>query len=383
MNPLARIACFLLCCSMLLTGCWDIKSVSDYNFVTALGIDYKKGQYIVYTELVDYEVAGKHIVGSKQIRPNIWVGRSEGKTVYEAMTRLYDSVQQYMYWDHIMTIVLSDSVLKQDIHRVTDAIGRFSQIRFNSWVFGTREPIDKLFKQSTFFNVSPIATLLHNPDGNNSQRTTIPPIRLLDVYSNRMEPGQSNLIPKVDITKNTWEDTEKPQPVLILSGAYALNKGRTAVRFEQNQLGGIRWIESGMKKSFLRLQQDDRQIGMVSLFNMKKKITVASEGSSPAFTMSLSYKGIVEEVLTDTTLREILEETEKTVRKEILQTYQNGVAAGTDLYGLEQVMYRKHPGLWKQITNGGQVPMQLTDKTLAKVDVHIDFMHAGASDLKP
>ncbi|MCM3746093.1 Ger(x)C family spore germination protein [Paenibacillus pasadenensis] len=383
MNVFARIACFLLCCSVLLTGCWDIKSVSDYNFVTALGIDYKKGQYIVYTELVDYEVAGKHNLGSEQLRPNVWVGKSEGKTVYEAMTRLYDSVQQYMYWDHIMAIVLSDSVMKQDIHRVTDAIGRFSQIRFNSWVFGTREPIDKLFKQSTFFNVSPIATLLHNPDGTNNQRTIIPPIRLLDVYSNRMEPGQSNLIPKVNITKNTWEDTEKPQPTLIMSGAYALRKGRMAVRFEQNQLGGIRWSDSGMKKSFLRLHQGDQQIGMISLFNLKKKISVASEGSNPTFTMSLSYKGIVEEVLTDTTLHEILEETVKTVRKEILQTYQNGAAAGTDLYGLEQVMYRKHPKLWKQATNGGQVPMQLTDKTLSKVDVHIDFMHAGASDLKP
>ncbi|MCY7482840.1 hypothetical protein M5X06_24220 [Paenibacillus alvei] len=42
-----------------LAGCWDIKNVQDMNYVTALGIDYVNGKYIVYTNSLEFTNVAK------------------------------------------------------------------------------------------------------------------------------------------------------------------------------------------------------------------------------------------------------------------------------------------------------------------------------------
>ena len=42
---------FLCCCSLLLTGCWDVKEPERLMYIFGLGIDYKDEEYIVYATI--------------------------------------------------------------------------------------------------------------------------------------------------------------------------------------------------------------------------------------------------------------------------------------------------------------------------------------------
>lgn len=383
-RKLAAVFAVLYGC-LPLAGCWDIKNISDYNFVTALGIDYNAGKYTIYTELMDYGVVGNESEGGgTQGRSKVWVGRAKGATVYEAITDLYRTVQQNLYWDHIMAIVLSDSVLKQDVSASLDALGRFPQIRYTSWVFGTREPIDKLFMSASFINVSPIATLLHYPSALHEQRSDISPIRFLAVTGNDGEPGETDMIPSLSIVDSAWKDNDKKQPVLLVDGAYALKGGRAAVYFTEEQLKGLRWTQPEGRKMYLRIEKDGKPLGMVELFRPRKKVRVASANGSPVYELELGFTAIVEEVLGDASMKEIRALAENRIRQEVMATYETGVRNGADIYGLEQAAYRQRNRLWKAARSasafGGAVP---DEDSLKSVRVRIRFLHAGTYDVRP
>ncbi|MFK9116608.1 hypothetical protein ACJEBK_06925 [Peribacillus frigoritolerans] len=44
---------------LFLSGCWDEKTIQDFHYITAIGIDFKDGEYIVYTQLVDFAAVAK------------------------------------------------------------------------------------------------------------------------------------------------------------------------------------------------------------------------------------------------------------------------------------------------------------------------------------
>jgi hypothetical protein len=44
---------------LFLSGCWDMKSIQDTNYVAALGFDFQDGKYVVYAQLLDFSNVSK------------------------------------------------------------------------------------------------------------------------------------------------------------------------------------------------------------------------------------------------------------------------------------------------------------------------------------
>ncbi|MCM3628420.1 Ger(x)C family spore germination protein [Paenibacillus glycanilyticus] len=385
MKKLVGVVMLLISASLVLTGCWDVKTVSDYNFVTAMGIDYKEGKYKVYVELMDFGDMGSKDESPSGDRSKVWIGNSEGETLYEAINELYKTSQQNLYWDHLMAIVFSEAVLKKEINTFFDSIPRFPQIRYNSWVFGSREPINELFKYSTFFNMSPISNLLHNPKVLHNQLSFIPPIRLSTVLANAEEHGETDLIPLLILKPNTWEDDKKSQTVLQMDGAYVLNKGYAEKKFTEKQLDGVRWVNSKTRRAVLPIIREGKRIGSVLILKPKKKTEVAIREGKPEITIGLKFTGIVEEVLAPSAVKQFKEIAEKAIQEEVIQTYRTGIANHSDVFGFGQYLYRRDPSAWKSLTaassaNNGLI---LTEDSLRSVKVTVNLAHSGMYDMEP
>ncbi|NIK71741.1 Ger(x)C family spore germination protein [Paenibacillus sp. BK720] len=386
MRKRVGVAFILLGICLVLTGCWDVKTVSDYNFVTAMGIDHKEGKYTIYVQLMDFGDMGTHDQSPPGDRSNVWIGRSEGESLYEAINKLYKTSQQNLYWDHLMAIVFSENAIKNDINTFFDSIPRFPQIRYNTWVFSTREPISELFKYSTFFNLSPISNLLHNPRVLHNQLSYVPPIRLNTVLANKEEKGETDLIPNLILVKKKWEDTERDQTVLEMNGAFALDDGRAEHFYSEKQLDGVRWVTPKTRRSVLPINKDGRRIGMMSILKPDKKVDFAIEGGKPFIRLELEFKGVIEEVLTGSGAKEFQVIAEKEIREQVVQTYNAGIANATDIYGLEQYLYRRDPKTWKSLTAAAGSTEHgsfLNENSLKDVKVKVNISHSGMYDMDP
>ncbi|WJH36570.1 hypothetical protein N6H14_12925 [Paenibacillus sp. CC-CFT747] len=61
------------------------------------------------------------------------------------------------------------------LNPILDAVNRLRAVRYTTWVYATRIPVEKLLTVKGFFNLSPLSTLLYQPEESYRQNSFIPP----------------------------------------------------------------------------------------------------------------------------------------------------------------------------------------------------------------
>lgn len=365
----------------MLTGCWDIKEVQDMNYITAIGIDQQDGQFVVYTQMMDFTAIAKSESGKASTPPQVWTSKTRGKTFDTAINAMYNSSQVRTSWSHVSCILISDSVLKSKVLTKLDTIGRYQEIRMTPWVYGTKDPIEELFNIPAFFNLSPLHTLAHDPAEEYKQKSYIRPIRYFDFMSLITEPASTVLLPNLSVDNKTWSLNQKEDPKLIINGVFAISEGVSKGLFNNDKLTGLRWVETSTKRSPLPLMDKDGEYaGVVVLTNPKVRKKLDIVNGTPKYRVHVKLHGNVVEALDDMNKSQMEIQVADEVRSEIMDTYRNGAAAHTDLYSLEHVLFKKDNQLWKKMR---QTPAELIDPDAletVRVEVHLD--HAGMKLLR-
>ncbi|MCM3405352.1 MULTISPECIES: hypothetical protein [Bacillaceae] len=64
---------------LLTTGCWGSLEIQTIHYVTAIGADYKDGEYVLYAQMLDFSDAAKSEGQAKTKKPTSYVGKAAGK----------------------------------------------------------------------------------------------------------------------------------------------------------------------------------------------------------------------------------------------------------------------------------------------------------------
>src|SRR5690606_10896768 len=111
-----------------LAGCWSRYEVQNLNYVTAVGIDYADGQYIIYPQLLDFSTVAKLEGQQKVDQPPVWVGRGKGISFTEAANDLYSTAQQRIHWGQISSILFSERLLQErKVGEVLELLNRYRE----------------------------------------------------------------------------------------------------------------------------------------------------------------------------------------------------------------------------------------------------------------
>ncbi|WP_090911187.1 Ger(x)C family spore germination protein [Paenibacillus sp. cl141a] len=360
----------------MLTGCWDIKEVQDMNYITAIGIDQEDGDFVVYTQMMDFTAVAKSETGKAEKPPQVWTSKTRGKTFDMAVNAIYDSAQLRTSWSHISCILISDTVLKSKVLTKLDTIGRYQEIRMTPWVYGTNESIEQLFNVPAFFNLSPLNTIAHEPSEEYKQRSYIVPIRYFDFMALITEPASTVLLPNLSIDKGTWSLNQKENPKLMINGVFAISEVVSKGFFPNDKLTGLRWMEPDTKRSHVMItNKSGEYAGNVVLSNPKVRKELSIVNGMPQFRINVKLEGNVVEALDDMNKTEMENQAAAEVREEIISTFKNGIALKTDLYSLEHVLFKKDTRRWKKIHQTSVQPLDAGSLETVHVEVHLD--HAG------
>lgn len=346
------------------------------NYITAIGIDQEDGEFVVYTQMMDFTSVAKNESGKSEKTPQVWTSKTRGKTFDMAVNAIYDSAQVRTIWSHTSCIIISDTVLESNVLTKLDTIGRYQEIRMTPWVFGTKDSIEQLFNVSAFFNLSPLNTLAHEPSEEYKQRSYIVPIRYFDFMALITEPASTVLLPNLSIDKGTWSLNQKENPKLMINGIFAISEMVSKGFFSNDKLTGLRWMETDTKRSPVMITNNNGDYaGIVVLSNPKirKKLNIVN--GMPQFRINVKLEGNVVEALNDMNKTELEEQAAAEVREDIISTFKNGIASKTDLYSLEHVLFKKDTRLWKKIHQTSAKPMDAGSLETVHVEVHLD--HAG------
>jgi len=98
----------LVMTTLLLSGCWDVTEPQRMYYINAIGIDFKDSQYEVYMQILNLDAVAK----SEQPNPDVIpseVGFAKGRTVEEAIYKLYRSSDQQIFWGHMRYLIFSEN----------------------------------------------------------------------------------------------------------------------------------------------------------------------------------------------------------------------------------------------------------------------------------
>lgn len=378
MNAYKFTAVLLL--PFFLTGCWSKYEVQNMNYVTAVGIDYADGQYIIYAQLLDFSTVAKLEGQQKSEQPPVWIGRGKGISFTEAANDLYSTSQQRLNWGQISAILFSERLLKErKVGEVLELIDRYREISYLAWVFSTRDPLDEVLIATPFFRLSPKASILHNPEQNYRQRSILAPIRLQRFVMDSNEKARTSYIPELSIRKDQWKENQKPHDLLRYSGIQIYDKDKYYARMILEEIKGLPWLNKHTIRLPVDLFSDNKLVAVLVAEKPEYDVKPRVKYDKAYFDISVKVKAGVNELHADVTEQELTQLAQKEIEHQIRQTFQTAFEKRIDIYNLGESLFRRNPYAWKRIASG----TVLNKDSLRTINVNVQIVYPGRYKLSP
>ncbi|MDR6550642.1 Ger(x)C family spore germination protein [Paenibacillus qinlingensis] len=362
---------------LVVSGCWDSKTIQNMTYVTALGLDYEEGHFIAYIQVLNFSNVAKSDKLELGKNVPVWIGKGEGKTVVEALSSIYATSQIRVFWGHIKAIVLKEGVLnnKLALRQIYDAIDRYHEVRYNILLYTTKESFSDILTQKSVLNLSPLDTIMDSPEENFAQRSFIQPQYGYKQIAQLNEKGRTVILPTLSTTKKEWQEDRKEKPMFKINGAYAMQEHVLTGWFSEDDLKGVRWFDKKSNRVFVQIPDNKKPEGSLVLSKPHPKIETLIDQDKARFNLTIKVRAVVEEMTKNVSVKMMEEQAAQVVREEILSTYRKGLSTQTDLLNLFGEIYRNKPQAWHRLHDGGH--LVLKEDSINKIDVKVKITQTG------
>lgn len=358
-------------------GCWSASDVDGKGYVNVLGIDFKDGQFIAYAQMMDFSSVAKSESGGKSgSNPTNYVGRGIGKSLNNATDDLYRSSQVQLNWGQMSTLIVTESALKAKGFKIIDMINRYPEVRYNTWLYVTKESIEDLVMVNSLFKLSTLYTILHEPRPNYSQYSILPPVTMFKYVASFNEDAKSAYLPCIGLIKDQWKQSDKKLPMPAFKGAYFQKPNGDTAFLNWQQLNGLHWMQKDMKRAPLLVSKDGVDYANLNIGRPKVKIKPILKGDSVTFNITVKLTGSLYEYNEPIAYKDMAEIAQDIVAKQIMKVYKEGFKKGIDIFSLGQVLRHKHPSAWHRLSKDGN-QLVIDANSIEKIEVKIAIPYNG------
>ena len=376
MSKLLKLAALLpvVLLAAAISGCWDYKNVDRMNYLTSMSIDHENGQFVVYLQSSQFSGIAKREgapIESKQ-KDVVAIGRGESLT--DAIFKVYRSEQIPIYWGHLKAMIFTKRALRSiGIVDLTDLINRYREVRYNLWVFGTEERIEKLLSALPFYNRSMYESLLMKPDESYRQFSSIQPIYLYRFLSDTYEKGKTAVLPNLALEHSEWLEGGKEVPLLTLKGAYFFKGTDYLGELSMDQLKGKRYLDKKMFRVPLAIESENKPSVIFVVRTKDFKVRYAIRDGRLRFSVDIKVKSFIDEMLENIDESEMKQMLERQIAQDVRKTYDTGKRIRSDVLNLSYPIFKYHYSDWKTYLREDE----FLSSELDSVRVQANILHSG------
>ena len=367
----------LLLLVTLLTGCWDVSEPQRMYYIEGVGIDFKDGQYEVYMQIIDFT----NIAKSEQRNPEAVqaeVGHAKGKTIDEAIFKLYRSIDQKVFWGHITYLIFSENALKKEnVNQMIDSFLRHKDTRYTIWVYCTQDSIEDILLTTPIINKAITLSKLGNPLNSYEQESLVEPINLRRLIIGLNEPSHEVKIPLITLNKD-WETSKKKSEATELTGVGVISKDAFKGYIQGDQIMGIQWMSDETVRGDLtiKLDEGDNDYLTISLKKIHVKINpIVTNKDNVKFNINIKFDVTIDGIQGKITDQEIRKAVIDQVQKDVKSTYEEALKKDMDIYRLSEELYRKNVKVWKKLETNGKI--NLTEDSIDTIEVNVNKINPG------
>ena len=135
----------------LLTGCYDYKEINDLAIISAIGIDYQDGEYIITLEVLNDQTDKD----SGKIKS--YIKTSKDHSLAKALENTADLLSDQANYTHVKLMILSKSIVDGKFDSIIDFFMRSTYFRENFYVIASLDTApEKILDNTT--DDAPIAS---------------------------------------------------------------------------------------------------------------------------------------------------------------------------------------------------------------------------------
>lgn len=343
--------------STLLTGCWDVNDPEQMLYIHGMGVDFKDGQYEVYAQIIDFSNTAKNEQTVNKPTQSE-VGYATGKTVNEAVFKLYHSLDSKVLWGFFSYIIFSEEALKNErANQIIDTFIRYRETRYQIWMYGTMGSVKDVLLTTPNLNKSLILSELGNPKNSYEQESFIKPIDFRTLIIGLNEPNHEVSIPFVSIKE--WETEQEVKNEAVLSGVGVLSPHEFKGFIPAKQARGLQWMSEDTKRGEVTttVGSNNEQHFTVVIDKVKVKVKPIVSEDKVKFDIDIKLNANIGEFQKKVPIDQIRKEVIKEVEKEIKDTYKEALENDADIYRLSEYLYWENVRAWKKFQKNGKVEL--------------------------
>lgn len=359
-----------------LTGCWSAINIQDQLYITALGVNYDNEVFTIYAQMFDFNNISRTEGTKGSSSESTFIGKGQGKTMNEAVFDLYKTTQTNVEWGHMGTVVVNVKAMETLGPTIVERIYRSPSTRYNTWLYVTEAPIEQIFAATSFFSMSSLFTILHNPTSNYQQDSAFPPMLMFKYIVDSNENDRIIYIPSIGMNDSQWLNGEKQMEMLMITGAYFESSAKKTGLFNRQQLIGIHWLDNKFKRVDLVIEDKETIYANLTILHPKIKIQPRLQNGEVKYKITAKYQATMQEYLEEIPYEQLVKLTEDKIKKEIMKVYSLGVENNLDLFSLMHPFRLKYPSQWKSLTNNG-ANFILNEESIESLEVHVRIPSNG------
>ncbi|QCR33716.1 Ger(x)C family spore germination protein [Lysinibacillus sp. SGAir0095] len=347
---------------LLLSGCWGAKRLEGQVYITALGFDYKEGEFQVYYQGLNFGNIARQEGAPVEDLP-ILIGKSKGENLHMAFASLEEISAMPLNLGHVQTIILSESIIKEKMDEVVDVVGHSPFLRYNLYLFGTKGDMEEILQSQSFFNFPQIYSILHRPDELIKQNYSLPDLRYNQFISRYYLAVGTILIPSLNVDSSHFKE-DKAKNIANINGEYLLSQKQYKGWLSKKDISGIRWFSEDA--SNITIRAGTRNIA-VRIYKAKSKISVLN-GDEPSYKILIKGDATLLQNLEKENYSDAEKELNKVIENEIISTIKAGDALNTDVLNISENAYKFHLNKWDSDTINN---IDINSVKEVKVDIKI------------
>lgn len=349
MISLLGLICFTL------SGCKDYIEVENLTIVTAIAVDkYQENQYKLAIEVVKFS----------DDKTDVTIVEAVGVNFLDAMSNAVKITGNDLYLSHAQAIIISEEVAKDSIYQFIDYAYRNTDFRLNIpfLVAKDTKALEILKANSLIDDIAGVQ--IKKIVDSNELISEIPSIPIYEFIDDLTTEGDCGILPVVTLKEENDEKIREISGLALFDNEYIygyldakqtktlgvlLNKSKTANVINEYD---PKTPAYNMVYSFCKINPVYENDKLRFTFDLKMKIELCEQTQKTDISVYENQMRMQEEITV-------------AVKKDVLELIEHAkISNGADFFGLGNMVYRKYPSLWKQISGEFEEIIRNLDYTL-------------------
>ncbi|PWW06256.1 spore germination protein KC [Paenibacillus cellulosilyticus] len=393
-----RLKC-TVCCVLLLsllciviTGCGSRTELNEISIVSASGVDWKDGKWVMSYQLVLPQAISSHGMGNSTGAAPVNVFSTSGDTIRGAISKASYEMSRRLYFSQNQIIVVSEQAAEHGLTNLFDAYLRNPDSRETVSVFLTKLSARQVLEHLIPLEEIPgeaIERMSLNEEKNGS---TLPHMSMYRVLLDLLGPTKATGVASIDISGedplNSMQKMSKTysSSKIKLGQLGILREDKLAGWISHTNSYGVMWMRNQIRNSSLWFPCSSEQPAEQAVMRVnrtKTKLKAKKDGDSWKLHVQIRAKGTLLEYPCDSDLSKpaSVEELEKAAAAKIAMLVQDSFKAvqgvKADILGFGEAVRLQYPKEWNAMTSRWNE--EIFPETKVETDVQVTIERTGMS----